>query len=369
MTRFWKILYFIRGDVYITQMQNRTFNIVSFISALINLAAFINNMSIDVHPINLYLSLFGFIVYSVFYYLSRFVVYHNFYPTVYFIFTQIYLSVFWFVNAGSQGVVLTLWVAALPMYMANTANRYQMILVATVILNINLLYLLEYLYPQWVIPYNDVGTRMLDLGITNSVIITGLAICVYIYKNGFDEEREKNERNLLLVSEAKSEIRVQKIIQNSIDAVVSTNIDGQIMEWNMAATKLFGYTLAEVKNKKLSELIIPPHLRNNFENAVNYFSNKTNFIRFETNAVNAEGVYFPVELSLTLIEYDNKKVLNFFIRNLQEQKNNEKKILDQNEQLKSLYEEMDLLIYRSSHDLRGPVTNIGSKQCIRRLLP
>lgn len=359
-------LHYIRGDVYITRMENRTFNVVCFISASINLAATINNLIIDVDPINFWLSIFGLLCYLLLYYASRFNTYRSFYPFFYMFFTQLYLSLFWFVNAGSEGLVITLFAAAIPMYLANTPNDKHYIVVSIILLNLNLLYFIEYSFPEFVIPYPSRETKLIDLGITNTIILIGLSFCVYIFKVGFDEEKAKNERNMQIVADAKSEIKVQKIIKNSIDAVISTDLEGKIVEWNYSATKIFGYSFSEVKNKKLSSLIIPDFLIENFEKAIQYFSEKTNFLRFETSALRKNGEQFPVELSFTLIEFEDKKILNFFIRDIKDQKINEQKILKKNEQLKSIYEEMDTLIYRSSHDLRGPVTNI---QGLLELLP
>jgi len=284
---------------------------------------------------------------------------HKYLHPAFIVVTQADISLCWFFNAGSEGVIPIILLGAFVMYLASASYKQYFSIVIFVFLNTVLLLYLEYKHPDWLLYYPTRESRYSDLLFMFMIIMIGLGICIYFYKKAFDTERARNERNSLKLAESKNELKIKKIIENSTDAVITTDALGVVLEWNKSATKIFTIEAQFAKGKQISTLITPSSLRENFDNAIAYFKEKTNFIRFETSAVGANGIVFPIELSMTQIEYEDKVLLNFFIRDIKERKENEAKIMGKNRQLLALNEEMDAFIYRSSHDLRTPIVNIS----------
>ncbi|WP_018332141.1 sensor domain-containing diguanylate cyclase [Actinomycetospora chiangmaiensis] len=53
------------------------------------------------------------------------------------------------------------------------------------------------------------------------------------------------------------ERRRQRIIESSINGYVEIDVEGRVVEWNAAAERIFGWTVAEVRGRDLGELIVP----------------------------------------------------------------------------------------------------------------
>ncbi|HET6618655.1 MAG TPA: PAS domain S-box protein, partial [Dongiaceae bacterium] len=58
-----------------------------------------------------------------------------------------------------------------------------------------------------------------------------------------------------------SEARVRAILATALDAIISIDSDGRIVEFNAAATRMFGHARADAVGKVLAELIVPPIYR------------------------------------------------------------------------------------------------------------
>ncbi|MFN2438885.1 MAG: PAS domain-containing protein, partial [Chitinophagaceae bacterium] len=63
---------------------------------------------------------------------------------------------------------------------------------------------------------------------------------------------KKSEKNLL-----ESEARKSAILESSLDAIITIDITDNIIEWNLAAERIFGYSRKEAIGKKMANLIIP----------------------------------------------------------------------------------------------------------------
>lgn len=83
---------------------------------------------------------------------------------------------------------------------------------------------------------------------------------------------------------------------------------GRVVEWNSAAERTFGYTREHACGRLLSELIVPPSLRERHSRAFAHFIETGEGALFgqrvELMAMRSDGSEFPVELALSLIEPD-----------------------------------------------------------------
>lgn len=91
-------------------------------------------------------------------------------PVVLFTSLVVALNASWYFNAGSQGSVVLYFFHALILPVVIARGRVRMLVVGGVLANVVGLYVVDYLHPGWVIPYQSAFDRVLDN-------ITGYVVC------------------------------------------------------------------------------------------------------------------------------------------------------------------------------------------------
>ena len=76
--------------------------------------------------------------------------------------------------------------------------------------------------------------------------------------NAAELERRVTERTQQLHS---SELRKSAILKSALDAIVTIDINGIILEFNPAASKLFGYDANEIIGLPMAEYLMPKWAR------------------------------------------------------------------------------------------------------------
>ncbi len=121
-----------------------------------------------------------------------------------------------------------------------------------------------------------------------------------------------------------SEARKAAILESALDAIVTMNHEGRVIEWNPAAQRIFGYTSDEVVDREMAELILPPALRQAHRRGLkHYVSTGEGPIigkRLELTAMRSDGFEFPVELTVTRIPVDGPPTFTGYIRDITERK-------------------------------------------------
>ena len=127
-----------------------------------------------------------------------------------------------------------------------------------------------------------------------------------------------------------NEEKLRAIIDGALDAIVSIDESGNLVEFNPAAERIFGYTKQQVVGRPLGEMIIPPVDRKKHNKAHQNFviSGKKHIFdrRLELNAMRSDGSEFPVELTLTSLKDKGLPFVTGFIRDITESKKAEKEI-------------------------------------------
>jgi PAS domain S-box-containing protein len=121
-----------------------------------------------------------------------------------------------------------------------------------------------------------------------------------------------------------SETRKAAILKSSLDAIVSMDAGGLIVEFNPAAEMMFGRRAAQVIGRPLSQVIIPERLRAAHEQGLAQFhrtgEGRVLGRRIEMPAVRADGTEFPVELSINRVPGIEPPLFSGFIRDASERK-------------------------------------------------
>ena len=153
----------------------------------------------------------------------------------------------------------------------------------------------------------------------------------------FRDISRRNQRELAL---RESDARKRVILESALDAIISIDHEGKIIEFNPAAEKTFGYSRSETMGKTMADLIIPPSLRQAHNRGLAHFlaSGQGPVLgkRIELTAMRADGSEFPAELTITPIDTGRLPIFTGFVRDITERKQAE-------EDLQNRYKEVAIL--------------------------
>jgi len=131
-------------------------------------------------------------------------------------------------------------------------------------------------------------------------------------------------RNVAERISRENEKKLRSVIDGALDAILTIDDAGRLVEFNPAAERMFGYQKEQVLGKTLSEIIVPPRLRKSHEDGYKRFvlTNQKHLFnqRVELQAMRSDGTEFPVELTLTALNEDGLSLVTGFIRDISEQK-------------------------------------------------
>lgn len=110
------------------------------------------------------------------------------------------------------------------------------------------------------------------------------------------------------------------ITDSALDCVVTVDATGIIREFNPAAEITFGHTRAEAMGEVFSEMIVPPHLREEYTKGTERYlsTDRQDALhkRVEITAQHADGHMFPIELAITPVEVNEQQFFTVYLRDI-----------------------------------------------------
>ncbi len=165
----------------------------------------------------------------------------------------------------------------------------------------------------------------------------------------------------------RSEARKSAILESALDAVVTIDSGGKIIEWNPAAGQTFGYSRELALGRAFADLISPQSneelTRKGLPRYLQTGRGRLLGQRMELMALRANGAEFPVELTITHIVAGDEMVFTSFIRDITERRRTEEALRKSEERFRLLVEGVeDYAIYML--DTHGRVTtwNAGAER-------
>jgi PAS domain S-box-containing protein len=165
--------------------------------------------------------------------------------------------------------------------------------------------------------------RVLDVALTLSPIQADGATMIGASTFSRDITRRKRAERALRMSEA----RKNAVIESSLDAIVTIDATGRVLEFNPAAEQLFGHVRRDVIGRELAELLVPERLREQHRKGLARFRETGEAAilgqRLEMPALHADGTEFPIELTVTIVDVDQTSgptVFSASIRDLTERR-------------------------------------------------
>jgi PAS domain S-box-containing protein len=140
------------------------------------------------------------------------------------------------------------------------------------------------------------------------------------------------------------------VLDTALDAVCVMDRDGTVAGWNGHAATLFGWSAEEAIGRRLSELIIPPALREAHERGLaHYLATGQGPVlnrRIEVSALAADGSEVPVELSITPTDQFGDLLFIGFVRDISDRQ--------------AAIERQQRLLQESDHRVKNMLTVVGA---------
>jgi len=117
--------------------------------------------------------------------------------------------------------------------------------------------------------------------------------------------------------------RLETILDNAAEGIITFDADGIIESFNQAAERLFGYAEEDVVGKDLS-LIIPPHTREKRQDYLKHFI-RTEIQHLighegELTGRHKDGATFPMALKISAMTLDGKELYTGLVADISERK-------------------------------------------------
>ena len=151
-----------------------------------------------------------------------------------------------------------------------------------------------------------------------------------------------------------SEQRFREVVQTAPDAIILADGDGQILSWNSAAERLFGYAVEEVLGRDLTTLM-PERYRADHLRALERVRTTGEF-RLRGRIVTMHGLHkdgheFPIEMSLSSWVSDGRRFHCGIVRDVTAWKEAEAKLLQQQIEQQVLLDLIPAMVwYKDPHN-------------------
>ena len=131
----------------------------------------------------------------------------------------------------------------------------------------------------------------------------------------------------------KSENRLKQLISSTLDAVISIDRAGYVIEWNPQAEAIFGARARDVIGRPLPREIIGPRLADVFDERSGTLKG-----RIETVGRDAQGAEFAVEATVEPVGSGAEQTFTAFIRDISERKRAQRELEKREQRFRALVE-------------------------------
>ena len=180
-----------------------------------------------------------------------------------------------------------------------------------------------------------------------SIFSTALVIFVVAHAKNQAEEAVKA-----------SEHRYHTLMNAANDAIfIADPATDRLLDANQKAQELIGQPLDKIRQMKQADLF-PPEKRDHYHALFNRHVHEDRSITEDLFVVNREGRFIPVDISASLIDLDNRQLIQGIFRDATERHHYEEQLIQAKERAEELLRLKSSFLNNMSHELRTPLTSI-----------
>lgn len=116
--------------------------------------------------------------------------------------------------------------------------------------------------------------------------------------------------------------RHRRVIDAALDAIVTMDASGVLIDLNPAAEDMFGYTIAEIVGREMADLFVPEKYRSRHREGLDRVRTTGEGPilgkRLELTALRRDGTEFPIELTVTPVDPPGNSVFTAHVRDITE---------------------------------------------------
>jgi PAS domain S-box-containing protein len=204
---------------------------------------------------------------------------------------------------------------------------------------------------------SEMAQTLLNLALVSTVLFAALtALSFYLLL----ANRKSQMRGIML---AQANARMNTVLSTSLDAIIVTKSNGELLEFNRAAEHIFQRQLDDVKGKLVEDIIVPPSLRQAHRDGIQRLnSGVERWIlgkdRVQTEGIRADGEVFPMELTLQSASYGTEEILIGFIRDISQRVSDEKELIEARDRALAGEKAKADFLKLMSHEIRTPLNGI-----------
>jgi len=183
-------------------------------------------------------------------------------------------------------------------------------------------------------------------------MVDGEDACLLLVK---DITEDRNAEQAYWASESIKDA----ILRSSLDGIISMDENGRILDFNPAATRMFGVDRAATIGKQMAELLIPEHLRAAHHRAVTQFlltrESRLEGRRVEVPALRADGTTFPAEVAVSHTDVGDNTIFTAYIRDISERRHSDAALEQARDKALAADQAKSNLLATISHEVRTPL--------------
>lgn len=160
-----------------------------------------------------------------------------------------------------------------------------------------------------------------------------------------------------------STARLGSTVEASLDAIVTANEAGEIVEFNTSAEQIFGWSREEILGQKMEHTIVPHHHREAHVAGMDRYltthdAHVVDAGRVELSALRKSGEEFPVELNITSVQSADGELFIAYLRDISVRKITEQKLIDARDRAEAMDRAKSQFLAVMSHEMRTPLNGI-----------
>ena len=154
-------------------------------------------------------------------------------------------------------------------------------------------------------------------------------------------QKELRERRRADESLRASEERYRAVVQTAHDAIITIDTRGAIVDWNMSAETIFGFSTSEALGMSVSQIIPEQFHQSHLQGVENALVRRPRQILGKTVEVPVrarDGREFPIEMSLAEWKTQTDTFFTAVIRDISERKQAEERILQSEKKFREIFQ-------------------------------